>query len=93
MFQLWCSVIGVSGLDVSELFLQPRAQLQLSTSNCVPHLDRASGMCSFLPCFLTSDSGINGAWVLKAAVWSEASMFSEETAARCQPQLSTSISP
>ena len=29
--------IGVSGLDFSELFLQPRAQLQLYTSICVPN--------------------------------------------------------
>ena len=31
--------IGVSCLDSSDLFLQPRAQLQQSTSMCLPHLD------------------------------------------------------
>ena len=45
---------GVSCLDFPELFL-PRAQLQLSSSFCVPLLE-VSGMCSFLVLFLTSTS-------------------------------------
>ena len=40
MFKLWCFVNwGSQASMISVLFLQPRAQLQFSTSFCVPHLE------------------------------------------------------
>ena len=82
-FQLWCSVHWVSCLDFPELFLQPRAQLQLSTSLCVPHLE--SDRDVLIPHLVLH--------INKFTFGSGASMYSEMRPQRCQLQLSTSFLP
>ena len=69
----------------SELFLQPRAQLQLSTLTRVPHLEGIR-MCSFLPWFLTSTR-------LQLGLRRGFGVFRDESTARCQLQLSEAVFP
>ena len=70
----------MSGLDFSELFLQQRAQLQLSTSICVPHLEGIRdvlGVPSLVP-HMNLRLRLPSAWGPPfPAVGSEALMFSE----------------